>query len=294
MSSHTVDIKLAFPQYDCVPGPACREFRRNLLQLGAKTDDRGYSLADCFMRQDEGAAQQGTDVPGTAHALAATAAGPLPGGAGAEKARIARAKRLKDSAAFLVQHISDATVKQILAQPHLVQNGPEMFDYIMSTCLIPLTGSELHELRAKVLGLTVRHDVGFSENTVLDLIKVARVQNLLLAPNPVSDDELAEMVLDAISKASAHLSESALDELNAPAGLPLGSLGVRRFQLPVPPGAPAGTMPLRDLNGLVAAFHGKWRGAVRAGRIEKRGVVARSVVEVWGGAQQQLPWAPRH
>ena len=146
MSSHTVDIKLAFPQYDCVPGPACREFRRNLLQLGAKTDDRGYSLADCFMRQDEGAAQQGTDVPGTAHALAATAAGPLPGGAGAEKARIARAKRLKDSAAFLVQHISDATVKQILAQPHLVQNGPEMFDYIMSTCLIPLTGSELHEL----------------------------------------------------------------------------------------------------------------------------------------------------
>ena len=38
-------------------------------------------------------------------------------------------------------------------------------------------------------------------------------------------------------------------------------------------------MPLRDLNGLVAAFHGKWRGAVRAGRIEKRGVVARTILE---------------
>ena len=157
MSSHTIDIKLAFTPYDCVPGPACREFRRNLLQLGAKTDDRGYSLADCFLRQDEGAADTGTDVPGVLHVLAATAPGPLPGGAGHDKARIARAKRLKDSAAFLVQHISDATVKQILAQPHLVQNGPEMFDYIMGTCLIPLTGSELHELRAKVLGLTVRH-----------------------------------------------------------------------------------------------------------------------------------------
>ena len=49
----SVDIKLSFKQYDCVPGPQCREFRRNLLQLGAKTDDRGYSLADTFLRQDE-------------------------------------------------------------------------------------------------------------------------------------------------------------------------------------------------------------------------------------------------
>jgi len=187
-----------------------------------------------------------------AHVLAATAAGPLPvAGALAPKARIARQKRLKDSAAFLVQHISDPTVKQLLEQPQFAQNGPEMFDHIMSTCLIALTGSELHELRAKVLGLTVRHDVGFTENTVLDLIKTARVQNLLLAPNPVSDEELAEMLLDAISKASSHLSESALDELNAPAG-PLGALDVRRFQLPVPLGAPAGTLPLRDLNGLGA------------------------------------------
>ena len=86
------------------------------------------------------------------------------------------------------------------------------------------------------------------------------------------------MVLDAISKASSHLSESALDELNAPAGLPLGALGVRRFQLPVPAGSPPGTLPLRDLNGLVAAFHGKWRGAVRQGRIEKRAIVARPAV----------------
>ena len=183
MGSHTVDIKIAFPQYDCVPGPACREFQRNLLQLGAKTDDRGYTLADCFLRQDEGAAAQGTDLPGVPHVLAATAAGPLPAaGALASKARIARQKRLKDSAAFLVQHISDATVKQLLAQPQFSQNGPEMFDHIMSSCLIALTGSELHELRAKVLGLTMKHDVGFSENSVLDLIKTARVNNLLLAP----------------------------------------------------------------------------------------------------------------
>ena len=51
--STSVDIKLSFQQYDCVPGPKCREFRRNLLQLGARTDDRGHSLADCYLRQDE-------------------------------------------------------------------------------------------------------------------------------------------------------------------------------------------------------------------------------------------------
>ena len=288
----TVDIKLSFQQYDCVPGPVCREFRRNLLQLGARTDDRGCSLADCYLRQDEGAAAPGTDIPGVPHVLA-PGANAVPGiGAQAAKARIARIKRLKDSAAFLVSHISDSTVKQLLAEPEYAQNGPEMYDRIMSDCLIALTGSELHELRAKVLGLTVKHDAGFSENTVLDLVKAARVHNLLLAPNPISNDELAEMILDAISKASAHLSETALDELNAPAGLPLGGLGVRRFQLPVPPGAPAGTLPLRDLNGLVAGLHAKWRGAVRAGRIEKRGAAARGTVEVGRIARAESSTAP--
>ena len=43
MTSRTVDIKLSFEQYDCTPGPLCRQLRQNLLQLGARTDDRGYS-----------------------------------------------------------------------------------------------------------------------------------------------------------------------------------------------------------------------------------------------------------
>ena len=50
MTSRTVDIKLSFDPYDCTPGPMCRVFRRNLLQLGAKTDAQGYSFADCFLR----------------------------------------------------------------------------------------------------------------------------------------------------------------------------------------------------------------------------------------------------
>ena len=105
------------------------------------------------------------------------------------------------------------------------------------------------------------------------VVKEARARNLLLAPTPVADDEIAEAILNAIAEHSAHLSESALEELNAPAGPP--GVGVRRHQLPVPVGAPAGTLPLRDLNGLVAAFHNKWRGAIRTGRIPKSAAVAR-------------------
>ena len=54
-ASRNVDIKLAFEQFDGLPGPECRRFRRNLIQCGGKADVRGYSLADCLLRQDEGA-----------------------------------------------------------------------------------------------------------------------------------------------------------------------------------------------------------------------------------------------
>ena len=32
MNARTVDVKIAFERYDGIPGPACRTFRRNLLQ----------------------------------------------------------------------------------------------------------------------------------------------------------------------------------------------------------------------------------------------------------------------
>ena len=53
--AHTVDIKIQFEQTDMVPGPKGRVFRRNLLVHGGKSDDRGFSHADCFLRRDEGA-----------------------------------------------------------------------------------------------------------------------------------------------------------------------------------------------------------------------------------------------
>ena len=70
MTSRTIDIKALFQLYNCKPGPGARVFRRNALQLFSKTDARGWSLADCLERRDEGAVlpgedpYQGAPVPG--------------------------------------------------------------------------------------------------------------------------------------------------------------------------------------------------------------------------------------
>jgi hypothetical protein len=55
MPERSIDIKLLFEQTDMTPGPKGRAFRRDALLHGGRTDDRGYSYADHFLRQDEGA-----------------------------------------------------------------------------------------------------------------------------------------------------------------------------------------------------------------------------------------------
>ena len=60
MASRITDIKLLFDTYDCKPGRAGFEaFKRELLGSAGTTDDQGWSLADCLLRQDEGATDAG-------------------------------------------------------------------------------------------------------------------------------------------------------------------------------------------------------------------------------------------
>jgi hypothetical protein len=51
-----VDIKILFPQFNMLPGPAGKRFQRDLLLHGGKTDTQGYSISDCFLRVDAYAA----------------------------------------------------------------------------------------------------------------------------------------------------------------------------------------------------------------------------------------------
>ena len=278
MTSRTIDIKALFQLYDCKPGRGARTFRRNALQCLSKTDARGWSLADTLLRVDEGAVLRGEDFL-TGVAVPGTPQVPTVGPQAAE-ARALRSKRVKDSAAAILMHIDDDAMKEILSVAPYAQNGPEMFDEIMERCLVPMSSLEAQESRAKVLSLSVTHDVGFHANTILDLMKAARVENiqLMATGHAVNDNEMGEMLLRAIAEAHPFLAESALEELNAPPGLPLLAVGLRRFQLAPPALAPPGALPTRDLRGLVLFYDQKWRNAIEAGHIECRKAKPRTEV----------------
>ena len=263
-----IDMKLQFEPYDCTPGPAARTFLRKCLQHGAKTDDQGWSLQDTFLRQDDGAVQNGTGIgiPGAANHVAGVQApqaglivAPVGGGAAAIAAHNAqlnaRKKRLKDSAAFILMHLDDESTTLLLEDSQgacrFSQNGPEIYDYIAQHCVTPYSTTELREMKAALIQVSILHTVGITQNSVKDLLKEIKVQNSMLGAAALTTDEVAETILDAIAKASDHLNESASKELNAPAG-PIGAQGVREFQLAVPGGV------IRDLLGMVNAFHNKW------------------------------------
>jgi len=97
-----------------IPGPKGRVFRRNCLVHGGKADSRGFSIADCFLRRDEGAVVgpcfTPTGVlnePGVGGVLLAPGGVAFPAAAGAAQAKRDRRTRLKESFRFLVAHIAD-------------------------------------------------------------------------------------------------------------------------------------------------------------------------------------------
>jgi hypothetical protein len=53
--ARNIDIKLLIDPTDMTPGPKGVRFRRDLLLVAGKTDARGYSFADTFLLNDEGA-----------------------------------------------------------------------------------------------------------------------------------------------------------------------------------------------------------------------------------------------
>ena len=70
----TVDIRLAFEQFDMMPGAAGKKFQRNLLLNGGSADTQGFSITDCFLRLDDYAVQNGqpTTMPPPAGVLGVT------------------------------------------------------------------------------------------------------------------------------------------------------------------------------------------------------------------------------
>ena len=91
-----------------------------------KTDSRGWSLADCLSRVDEG-----------------SAGGPaIPAGVGGNAARTAQRVRLKESYALVAKHELDVDHRSHMAQNHF-QNGPDAWDYLLGIMREPTTALQL-------------------------------------------------------------------------------------------------------------------------------------------------------
>ena len=262
MAVRNIDIKLLFDPTDMTPGPKGRAWRRDALQHGGKTDDRGFSYADHILRQDEGALDiNGNPVVG---------APPIPGGAGAPAANRAYLKRKKESYTYLLQHVTCASTKILMADPPYFQYGAAVFDYVCGQIVVAYDTSDIEELNLRWQLLEIITDIGVSENTVKEVLVRLRVENVdRPVANRYSDDEIAVKLLTMIVHGSTTFAVAANKEVNAAEGVP-GQPGVREYQLAVPalPGPGGAALPRpRDLNGIVNYYHSQWRDAVRRGAI---------------------------
>ena len=104
MSARTTNVKLQPDRFSRITGPAAHTFRRSLVQRGSKPDGRGFSFADCFLREDEGALMPGTGVNGIPP-IAQSGTVPITEGVDGTIARQAKTRRDKESATFIRQHL---------------------------------------------------------------------------------------------------------------------------------------------------------------------------------------------
>ena len=95
-----------FERCDCEPGEKCRIFQMKLLMNSTRSDEYAWSIADTFRRRDQGATDAAGVLVGPAYSINA---------ATRRKEETAHRKRVKDAFAFLILHISNERVEQILS-----------------------------------------------------------------------------------------------------------------------------------------------------------------------------------
>jgi hypothetical protein len=271
-----VDLKVSFELFDMEPGSKGRMFIRNLLLHGGHADARGFSYADTYLRQDEGAIDGVAFVGG---AIGPGGASPMsvayPAAPAARSTAVAaRRARVKNGFEFITRHISDEATLSILGDMMnpLFQDAAEVFDWIKAQVWVNPDTAEIQDMNIEWYQIEFMSvpEIGSSENTVKDAIKILRLRN---AERPTArqftNDEVAEKLLMMIKNGSKTFSESAGDELNRVEGVP-GQPNVRRFQdavpaLPAPGGGPA-PRP-RNVLQIVNHYHSLYRDAVKHGRI---------------------------
>ena len=199
-----------FDPYDGEPGKAWDDFDERLLNFtSGKTDDRGYSIADTLLEQDEGAAS-----------------GPaFPVGVPAElrKAHAAARRRQKDAFSILLRHQTHPDHVKHLSANHF-QDGVNAYKYLKASSQTAVNAIRLRELRRLWDDLDMMEIVGVQEHSVARLATKIVAQNAEF-PNANRKDrtECTERLMEMMMDCSKHFAESITDEYNS-------TVGNRRFE----------------------------------------------------------------
>ena len=199
----TVEIKYLCTPHDGTPGTPWEEFEGRLLDVASgKTDEHGWSLADCLNEVDEGSAG-GPALPVAAAANA--------------KAQQLLRKRLKDSYSLLVKHELDEAHKLHMQQTFF-QQGPAAWQYMIAECREPVDRLQLRQMDAEWDDMDLLQDVGVSPNSIADMCKKIKAINAKRPAGQRKDQtQCGERLLELIFNCSKHFSNMALIEYNAPA-----------------------------------------------------------------------------
>ena len=231
----TVDIKYLTQPHDGTPGKPWDDFEERLLDVASgRTDERGWSLADCLNRVDEGS------VGGP----------PMPAGAAGQKAQACRRKRLKESYSLVTVHELDVDHRTHMAQNHF-QIGPDAWDYLIGIMRTPTSRLQLREHDKIWDAIDILTDVGVNPNSIVLLATRIKAVN---AKRPVANrkdlTDCTEKLLECLFSCSKHFGETATVEYNRPAGS-------RQFEL-APPHPMAGQ---RDFARCTDHYHLLWKAA---------------------------------
>ena len=157
--SSQIDLKYSIAPYSGTPGEEWERFEDALLNLGAtKTDDRGWSIADHLLGNDEGG-PNGNALPANSMAAAN-----------------AYRKRQKESYGILSRHVLDLDLVSAMRSDSF-QLGFESFTNLQHQCSIPIDMLRLRDLDRQWNDLDILNDIGVNEHTIQTLCKRLRAMN---------------------------------------------------------------------------------------------------------------------
>ena len=242
------------------------DFLTGISVIDLKDTNEIYDLAETLIGIDDSGAvaPPGEDDPT-----------PLPTTAPAIKRR---KRRLKLAYAYLYQHITDISIRNMLAN-EAANDGRAAWNILKRECDLPITDLELEDLKQNVRELTISSSVGYNVYSV-SLFRRALADENAKIPDPeqrLPESDLCLILLRSIGKASSHIATWSDIELKA---------DTNQRQFVYPEDHPHEGK--RSLSAIVEFFEPLWKAAVQRGTIATRMPATRGTGNRVDGLAAQL------